>query len=98
VYESLVTATKGRQPSVLRRPSAALRDDGGEDHRAENLLPADTGAVDDLTAAALPNPAMSSWLALAWRARLEPGETVLIHGATGVAGRLAVQLAKHLGA
>jgi NADPH:quinone reductase-like Zn-dependent oxidoreductase len=55
-------------------------------------------AVDDLTAAALPNPAMSSWLALAWRAKLEPGETVLILGATGVAGRLAVQVARHLGA
>jgi NADPH:quinone reductase-like Zn-dependent oxidoreductase len=55
-------------------------------------------AVDDLAAAALPNPAMSSWLALLWRARLEPGETVLILGATGVAGKLAVQVAKHLGA
>jgi NADPH2:quinone reductase len=55
-------------------------------------------AVDDLTAAALPNPAMSSWLALAWRAKLQPGETVLILGATGVAGRLAVQVARHLGA
>jgi NADPH2:quinone reductase len=55
-------------------------------------------AVDDLTAAALPNPAMSAWLALLWRARLEPGETVLILGATGVAGRLAVQVARHLGA
>ena len=31
-------------------------------------------------------------------ARLEPGETVLILGATGVAGRLAVQIARHLGA
>lgn len=55
-------------------------------------------AVDDLTAAALPNPAMSSWLALLWRAKLQPGETVLILGATGVAGRLAVQVARHLGA
>jgi NADPH:quinone reductase-like Zn-dependent oxidoreductase len=55
-------------------------------------------AVDDLTAAALPNPAMSSWLALLWRARLEPGETVLILGATGVAGKLAVQIARHVGA
>jgi NADPH2:quinone reductase len=55
-------------------------------------------AVDDLTAAALPNPAMSSWLALAWRAKLQPGETVLVLGATGVAGRLAVQVARHLGA
>lgn len=54
--------------------------------------------VDDHTAAALPNAALSSWLALLWRARLEAGETVLILGATGVAGRLAIQIAKHLGA
>ncbi len=32
------------------------------------------------------------------RAKLEPGETVLVNGATGTAGRLAVQIAKHLGA
>ena len=55
-------------------------------------------AVDDLTAAALPNPALSSWLPLVWRAKLQPGETVLILGATGVAGKLAIQIAKHLGA
>jgi NADPH:quinone reductase-like Zn-dependent oxidoreductase len=54
--------------------------------------------VDDVTAAALPNPALSAWLALSWRARLQPGEMVLILGATGVAGQLAVQIAKHLGA
>ena len=54
--------------------------------------------VDDATAAALPNPALSSWLPLIWRAQLKPGETVLILGATGVAGKLAVQIAKHLGA
>jgi NADPH2:quinone reductase len=33
-----------------------------------------------------------------WRAQLKRGETVLILGATGVAGKLAVQIAKHLGA
>jgi NADPH2:quinone reductase len=55
-------------------------------------------AVNDLTAAALPNPALSSWLPLVWRAKLKPGETVLILGTTGVAGKLAVQIAKHLGA
>ncbi len=55
-------------------------------------------AVDDLTAAALPNPALSSWLPLVWRARLEPGDTVLIVGATGVAGKLAIPIARHLGA
>lgn len=54
--------------------------------------------VDDLAAAALPNPAVSAWLALVWRAQLRPGETVLILGATGVAGQLAVQIAKLRGA
>jgi NADPH:quinone reductase-like Zn-dependent oxidoreductase len=54
--------------------------------------------VDDNTAAALPNPALSSWLPLIWRAKLKQGETVLILGATGVAGKLAIQIAKHLGA
>jgi NADPH:quinone reductase-like Zn-dependent oxidoreductase len=54
--------------------------------------------LDDLTAAALPNAALSSWLALVWRAQLAPGENVLVLGATGVAGKLAVQIAKHLGA
>ncbi len=54
--------------------------------------------VDDVTAAALPNPALSAWLAMVWRAQLQPGERVQILGATGVAGQLAVQIAKHLGA
>jgi len=53
--------------------------------------------VDDVTAAALPNPALSSWLSLVWRAQIKRGETVLVLGATGVAGKLAVQIAKHLG-
>jgi NADPH:quinone reductase-like Zn-dependent oxidoreductase len=54
--------------------------------------------LDDATAAALPNPAGSSWLPLKWRAQLKPGETVLVLGATGTAGKLAVQIAKLLGA
>ncbi|RKF50743.1 zinc-binding alcohol dehydrogenase family protein [Paraburkholderia fungorum] len=59
------------------------------------LLP-DT--VDDVTAAAIAIPGMSSWAALVERARFVAGETVLINGATGTSGRLAVQIAKHLGA
>lgn len=54
--------------------------------------------LDDATAAALPNPAGSSWLPLKWRAQLKPGEIVLVLGATGTAGKLAVQIAKLLGA
>jgi len=54
--------------------------------------------IDDVTAAAAGNPGMSSWAALSDRARFVPGESVLINGATGIAGRLAIQIAKHFGA
>ncbi len=54
--------------------------------------------LSDETAAALPNPGVSAWLSLAYRAKLLPGENVLILGATGVTGKLAVRIAKLLGA
>ena len=54
--------------------------------------------LDDAHAAAIPNPGMSSWVALKERAGLVPGQTVLILGATGVAGQLAIQTARQLGA
>jgi NADPH2:quinone reductase len=53
--------------------------------------------LDDATAAAIANPAMSSTVALR-RARFQPGENVLILGATGASGQLAVQIAKAGGA
>jgi NADPH:quinone reductase-like Zn-dependent oxidoreductase len=54
--------------------------------------------LDDVTAAAIANPGMSSWAALKERAKLKAGETVLVNGATGTAGSLAVQIARHMGA
>ncbi len=54
--------------------------------------------LDDVTAAAMANPGMSSAAAFRERAHLLPGETVLINGATGIAGNLAVQIAKQMGA
>jgi NADPH:quinone reductase-like Zn-dependent oxidoreductase len=59
------------------------------------LLP---DGLDDVTAAAIANPGMSSWAAYKERAKFKAGETVLVNGATSTAGRLAVQIAKHLGA
>jgi NADPH:quinone reductase-like Zn-dependent oxidoreductase len=55
-------------------------------------------SLDDITAAAIANPGMSAWAGLVERAHLVAGETVLVNGATGTAGRIAVQLAKYLGA
>ena len=54
--------------------------------------------LDDITAAALPNAVMGSAMALLFRAQLQRGETVLINGATGFTGKMAVQLARHYGA
>lgn len=54
--------------------------------------------LDDITAAAIAVPGMSSWAALTQRAKLAHGATVLINGATSTAGRLAVAIAKRLGA
>ncbi len=58
-------------------------------------LPAD---IDDATAAALPNAVMGSALALRFRAGLQKGEIVLINGATGVTGKISVQIARYYGA
>ncbi|HEX4320256.1 MAG TPA: zinc-binding alcohol dehydrogenase family protein [Acidobacteriaceae bacterium] len=65
--------------------------------RKGHCIPLPEG-VDDVTAAAIANPGMSSWAALKERAHLAAGENVLINGATGVAGRLALQIARHMGA
>ncbi len=65
--------------------------------RRSRCIPVPDG-VDDATVAAAMNPAMSSWIGLRNRARLQPGQNVLVLGATGNAGQLAVQIAKALGA
>ncbi len=54
--------------------------------------------LSDETTAAIVNPGVSAWLSLAHRAKLAAGENVLILGATGITGGLAVQIAKLLGA
>jgi len=54
--------------------------------------------LDDATAAALPNAVIGAAMGLKFKADIKPGDIVLINGATGFTGRVAVQLAKHYGA
>ena len=54
--------------------------------------------LDDATAAALPNAVIGAAMGLRFKADIQPGDVVLINGATGFTGRVAVQIAKHYGA
>jgi NADPH:quinone reductase-like Zn-dependent oxidoreductase len=54
--------------------------------------------IDPIQIAAAMNPAMSSWMALRYRIEFHPGQSVLILGATGNAGRMAIQVARRFGA
>jgi NADPH:quinone reductase-like Zn-dependent oxidoreductase len=54
--------------------------------------------LDDATAAALPNAVIGAAMGLRFKADIKPGDVVLINGATGFTGRVAVQIAKHYGA
>ncbi|MFL5840075.1 MAG: zinc-binding alcohol dehydrogenase family protein [Thermoleophilaceae bacterium] len=54
--------------------------------------------TDHSLAAALGIAGLTGWLAVEWRAHLRGGETVLVLGATGVVGLVAVQAARILGA
>ncbi|PQM47159.1 hypothetical protein C1Y40_02663 [Mycobacterium talmoniae] len=61
------------------------------DPRGAVDVPDDVAAV---TAAAAPNPGLSAWMSLHHAAQIRPGRHLLVLGATGVTGALAVQLAK----
>ncbi len=62
-----------------------------------DVVPLPDGAPDELVAA-LGLSAVAAWLALTWRAGLRPGERVLVLGAGGTVGQVAVQAAVALGA
>jgi NADPH:quinone reductase-like Zn-dependent oxidoreductase len=65
------------------------------DPRRSVVLP---DGIDPVEVAAAMNPVMSSWVALRRRVDFGPGQSVLILGATGNAGRMAIQVAKRFGA
>ena len=62
-----------------------------------SLAPKPT-TVDFVEAAAIPQAALTSWQALFDHGHLESGQTVVIHGAGGGVGSMAVQLARWAGA
>lgn len=78
-----------------------LRRNGG---MAEHVVAEDEGSVelpgdvDPAVAGALGIAGLAAWLPLAWRAPVRAGETVLVLGATGTLGLIAVQAARLLGA
>jgi len=106
--------SSGQPPFVPGADGVGLLDDGRRVYFAFPRPPVGTMAervavkancivelpesIDDATAAAAANPGMSSWAALTVRAQLQAGETVLVNGATGASGRLAIKIARHLGA
>lgn len=61
------------------------------------LAPTPQG-LDDVQAASLPVAGLTAWQALVAFARLEAGQTVLVHAASGGVGSFAVGIAKHFGA
>jgi NADPH:quinone reductase-like Zn-dependent oxidoreductase len=64
---------------------------------ARNLVPLSDG-IDHTVAAALPISGLSAWQGLFVHGRLAAGQTVLINGAAGGVGSIAVQLAREVGA
>lgn len=64
---------------------------------ARNLAPLPAG-IDHVVAAALPISGLTAWQGLFTHGQLRAGQTVLIHGAAGGVGSIAVQLAREAGA
>ncbi len=92
----------GRGPDGLLRyfilPDTTLGAMAGQtviDTRRSIVLPSGS---DPVAVAAAMNPAMSSWVALRQRVQFQAGQSVLILGATGNAGQMAVQIARLFGA
>ncbi|KAL1845792.1 Type I Iterative PKS [Diaporthe australafricana] len=89
-----VTHLQPGQKAVAVRPQAArmyMRLSQSSVHPVPESIPL-------AAAASLPRAYIAAYYALTTVARLQPGQSVLIHGANSVLGQAAVQLARHIGA
>ena len=89
---------RGRAAGVLQLDAAVRLDGRARRWPRRRTCSTCPTALDDGTAVALGIAGLAAWLPLAWRAKVQEGETVLVMGATGVLGSIAVQAAKLLGA
>jgi NADPH:quinone reductase-like Zn-dependent oxidoreductase len=100
VEETGANATKFKKGDKVYGCLSIMR--GGADAEfaiaKENELSAKPGTLNFEEAAALPIAAGTAWQALVQIAKLDRGQTVLIHGAAGGVGHCAIQIAKARGA
>ncbi|REC44743.1 quinone oxidoreductase family protein [Chryseobacterium pennipullorum] len=105
------TANNAHQPFIIGTDGVGYMENGNKIYFFSKKGTVAEKAVTELTmtvpipeeldfsiAAALPNAVMGSAMALKFKAGIQPGHTVLINGATGITGRIAVQVAKLYGA
>jgi NADPH:quinone reductase-like Zn-dependent oxidoreductase len=76
-------------------PKAPFGSMGEQALVSKDMLVAIPDEISDVRAAAVATGGLASWIALTRRAPIEPGSTVLVNGATGAAGSMAVQVARH---
>ncbi|ASK31196.1 alcohol dehydrogenase [Chryseobacterium sp. T16E-39] len=105
------TVNEEHQPTIIGSDGAGLLEDGSKAYffskkgtvseiavaDKKMIVPIPEG-LDFSIAAALPNAVMGSAMGLRFKTQLKEGETVLINGATGITGKIAIQVAKLFGA
>jgi NADPH:quinone reductase-like Zn-dependent oxidoreductase len=94
-------AERAAVPNDALMPLDTATPDGGVvAGRAGGVADADVavGGVTDAAVAAIGLSGVAGWMALTWRARMEPGERVLVLGGGGAVGQVAIGAARVLGA
>ena len=89
-------------PGLIGKKVVALLPGGGGYAQfviaPSNLIVVLPESADDVAMAAMPDQGVTAYLTLTASTRMQPGESVLVHGAAGGVGSLAIQIAKTLGA